>query len=75
MGVDYYTGTVYETALVGYESWGAVCSVGGTTLVSDGRTTYPGVGISIGVSRILGLLLGNGLVRASRSSPPPCSWR
>ena len=69
-GLDYYTGTVYETALVGYESWGAVCSGGRyDALASDGRTTYPGVGISIGVSRILGLLLGKGLVRASRSTP------
>ena len=69
-GLDYYTGTVYETALVGYESWGAVCSGGRyDALASDGRTTYPGVGISIGVSRILGLLLGKDLVRASRSSP------
>jgi histidyl-tRNA synthetase len=27
-GLDYYTGTVYETQLVGYESWGSVCSGG-----------------------------------------------
>jgi histidyl-tRNA synthetase len=69
-GLDYYTGTVYETTLTGYESWGSMCSGGRyDALASDGRTTYPGVGISIGVSRILGLLLGNGLVRASRSTP------
>jgi histidyl-tRNA synthetase len=69
-GLDYYTGTVYETTLVGYESWGSMCSGGRyDALASDGRTTYPGVGISIGVSRLLGLLLGNGLVRASRSTP------
>ena len=75
-GLDYYTGTVYETALVGYESWGAVCSGGRyDALASDGRTTYPGVGISIGVSRILGLLLGKGLVRASGRARRRCSWR
>jgi histidyl-tRNA synthetase len=69
-GLDYYTGTVYETALVGHESWGAMCSGGRyDALASDGRTTYPGVGISIGVSRILGLLLGKGLLHASRSTP------
>jgi histidyl-tRNA synthetase len=69
-GLDYYTGTVYETQLVGYESWGSFCSGGRyDSLASDGRTTYPGVGISIGVSRLLGLLLGKGLVRASRSTP------
>ena len=51
-GLDYYTGTVYETQLVGYESWGSFCSGGRyDALASDGRTTYPGVGISIGLSR------------------------
>jgi histidyl-tRNA synthetase len=50
-GLDYYTGTVYETQLVGSESWGSVCSGGRyDSLASDGRTTYPGVGISIGGS-------------------------
>ena len=69
-GLDYYTGTVYETTLVGYESWGSMCSGGRyDALAFDGRTSYPGVGVSIGVSRVLGLLLGNGLVRASRSTP------
>ena len=69
-GLDYYTGTVYETQLIGYESWGSFCSGGRyDALASDGRTTYPGVGISIGLSRILGLLLGKGLVAASRSTP------
>ena len=69
-GLDYYTGTVYETQLVGYESWGSFCSGGRyDALASDGRTTYPGVGISIGLSRLLGLLIGKGLVTASRSTP------
>ena len=69
-GLDYYTGTVYETQLVGHESWGSFCSGGRyDSLASDGKTTYPGVGISIGVSRLLGLLLGEGLVRASRATP------
>jgi histidyl-tRNA synthetase len=69
-GLDYYTGTVYETQLEGYESWGSFCSGGRyDALASDGRTTYPGVGISIGVSRLLGLLLGKGLLTASRATP------
>ncbi len=69
-GLDYYTGTVYETQLVGHESWGSFCSGGRyDALASDGRTTYPGVGISIGVSRLIGLLVGKGLVTASRSTP------
>jgi len=69
-GLDYYTGTVYETQLVGYEEFGSICSGGRyDALASDGRSTYPGVGISLGVSRLMGVLLGRGLVRASRSVP------
>ena len=69
-GLDYYTGTVYETQLEGHESWGSFCSGGRyDALASDGKTTYPGVGISIGVSRLLGLMLSQGLVTASRSTP------
>jgi histidyl-tRNA synthetase len=69
-GLDYYTGTVYETQFIGHESWGSFCSGGRyDALASDGKNTYPGVGISIGVTRILGLLIGRGLVTASRSTP------
>jgi histidyl-tRNA synthetase len=69
-GLDYYTGTVYETELVGFEGFGSICSGGRyDALASDGRTTYPGVGISLGVSRLLGVLIGRGLVRATRSVP------
>ncbi len=69
-GLDYYTGTVYETQLVGFEAWGSFSSGGRyDALASDGRTTYPGVGISIGVSRILGLLIGKGLLTSSRKTP------
>ncbi|MCU0263186.1 MAG: histidine--tRNA ligase [Candidatus Nanopelagicales bacterium] len=69
-GLDYYTGTVYETQLVGFEDFGSICSGGRyDALASDGRSTYPGVGISLGVSRLMGALLGRGLVRASRSVP------
>jgi histidyl-tRNA synthetase len=45
-GLDYYTGTVFETRLDGYESMGSICSGGRyDALASDGRTTYPGAGI------------------------------
>lgn len=69
-GLDYYTGTVYETQLLGHPEWGTI--VGGgryDALASDGKTTYPGVGISIGVTRILGLLFGAGALSADRSTP------
>jgi histidyl-tRNA synthetase len=69
-GLDYYTGTVYETQLVGSESWGSVCSGGRyDSLATDGRTTYPGVGISIGVTRLVHLLLAQRGLTASRSTP------
>ena len=69
-GLDYYTGTVYETTMVGFESLGSISSGGRyDSLASDGRTTYPGVGLSIGVSRILVPLIGKGLLGASRLVP------
>ena len=69
-GLDYYTGTVYETQLVGYESFGSICSGGRyDALASDGRTTYPGVGISLGVTRLMSALVGRGLVSVSRPVP------
>ncbi len=69
-GLDYYTGTVYETQLVGSEGWGSVCSGGRyDSLASDGRATYPGVGISIGLSRLVHLLVTKRGLTASRSTP------
>ena len=67
-GLDYYTGTVYETQLVGQEAYGSVCSGGRyDALAADGRTTYPGVGISIGVSRLVARLMPG--LAASRRTP------
>lgn len=69
-GLDYYTGTVYETELVGHEKMGSVCSGGRyDALASDGKTTYPGVGISMGVTRLLGPILSRGELIGSRSVP------
>ncbi|MEV0731680.1 histidine--tRNA ligase [Polymorphospora sp. NPDC050346] len=69
-GLDYYTGTVYETQMVGYEKFGSICSGGRyDNLASAGDTRFPGVGISIGVSRLLGLLFGAGELTVSRDVP------
>jgi histidyl-tRNA synthetase len=69
-GFDYYTGTVYEGMLQGHESLGAVASGGRyDNLASGAREPLPGVGISIGVSRILGRLFGQGLLPAERKTP------
>jgi histidyl-tRNA synthetase len=69
-GLDYYTGTVVEIFMAGYER---LKSVGGggryDALASDGRTTYPGVGVSFGVSRTLVPLLSEGVLSGSRSVP------
>lgn len=69
-GLDYYTGTVFEIYMVGYEF---LKSVGGggryDALASDGRTTYPGVGISFGISRSLVPLMSRGLLAADRKVP------
>ncbi len=69
-GLDYYTGTVYETQLRGYERFGSVCSGGRyDNLASSGTDRFPGVGISIGVTRLLGLLFGADALTVSRSVP------
>jgi histidyl-tRNA synthetase len=69
-GLDYYTGTVYETQLAGYERYGSICSGGRyDNLASTGSQRFPGVGISIGVSRMLGLLFGHDALGVSRSVP------
>ncbi|HEY8789771.1 MAG TPA: histidine--tRNA ligase [Actinopolymorphaceae bacterium] len=69
-GLDYYTGTVFETQMSGFEHLGSICSGGRyDALADDGRNVYPGVGISLGVSRILVPLLSRGLLGASRSVP------
>lgn len=68
-GLDYYTGTVFETRMAGYEHLGSICSGGRyDELARDNRTTYPGVGISLGLTRLLVPLVDDGLV-ASRSVP------
>ena len=68
-GLDYYTGTVYETVLVGSEQLGSICSGGRyESLASKGNKTFPGVGLSIGVSRLVSRLLADGAA-ASRDVP------
>ncbi len=64
-GLDYYTGTVYETFLTGYESIGSVCSGGAYENLASNYTTQklPGVGISIGLSRLYYQLNEVGLLK------------
>lgn len=64
-GLDYYTGTVYETKLVDYPQMGSVCSGGRyddlATFYTDKK--LPGVGISIGLTRLFYQLKENGLIK------------
>lgn len=69
-GLDYYTGTVYETVLVGHEQLGSICSGGRyDALASKGNRTFPGVGLSIGVTRLVMRILSQEFAVASRSVP------
>ena len=69
-GLDYYTGTVYESFMAGHEDLGSVCSGGRyDSLASTGRRTFPGVGISIGLSRLLSRVMGAGLIEVTRAVP------
>lgn len=70
-GLDYYTGTVYETNLLEYPGLGSICSGGryeDLAAVFTGKN-LPGVGISIGLSRLLSQVLDAGIVKPDRSSP------
>jgi histidyl-tRNA synthetase len=69
-GLDYYTGTVFETYLVGHEGLGSICSGGRyDELAREGSRVFPGVGISVGVTRLVGALLQRSLVGMSRGVP------
>ncbi len=72
-GLDYYTGTVYETTLLDYPEVGSVCSGGRYDNLAEYYTDrkLPGVGVSIGVSRLFFILQDQGLLR-SEAAKPPC---
>lgn len=71
-GLDYYTGTIYETILNQYPSIGSVCSGGRYDNLAQNYTTkkLPGVGISIGLSRLFYQLREAGILGESRKSTP-----
>lgn len=69
-GLDYYTGTVYEGVFVEHPQLGAVCSGGRyDNLASDDKHKLPGVGLSLGLSRILGFMFAKNALKASRPTP------
>lgn len=70
-GLDYYTGTVYETVFLDDPGYGSICSGG---RYDDLAGSYinkhlPGVGISIGFSRLFARMLDKGKLPTGRKSP------
>ncbi len=71
-GLDYYTGTVFETVLLGNEKYGSICSGGRYDNLAENYTKeiLPGVGISIGLTRLFFVLKEIGFIdQYSLSSP------
>lgn len=64
-GLDYYTGTVYETTLNDYPQIGSICSGGRYENLAGhySKSKLPGVGISIGASRLFWQLREAGLIK------------
>ena len=69
-GLDYYTGTVYETFLNKYRNLGSVCSGGRYDNLTEYYSTrkMPGVGISIGLSRLFFQLTDNNIISTENQS-------
>jgi len=71
-GLDYYTGTVYETTLLDHPEIGSVCSGGRYDNLAGYYTErqLPGVGISIGLTRLFYVLDEQGLLNPELPSAP-----
>ena len=71
-GLDYYTGTVYETTLLDHPEIGSVCSGGRYDNLAGYYTErqLPGVGISIGLTRLFYVLDEQGLLNPALPTAP-----
>ncbi len=69
-GLDYYTGTVYETFLNEYRELGSVCSGGRYENLAEYYTNknLPGVGVSIGLTRLFSKLNELNIIKADKKS-------
>ena len=69
-GLDYYTGTVYETFLNDYREIGSICSGGRYNDLAGYYTDkeLPGVGMSIGLTRLFFILNDIGLIKCDKKS-------
>jgi histidyl-tRNA synthetase len=70
-GLDYYTGTIYETTLNSYPELGSICSGGRYDDLASyfTNTKLPGVGISIGLTRLFSKLKEVGLLHPVEKTP------
>jgi histidyl-tRNA synthetase len=70
-GLGYYTGTIYETTLTDHRDLGSVCSGGRYDDLASYFTNdkLPGVGISIGLSRLVFVLLERGVLTSGAATP------
>ena len=71
-GLDYYTGTVYETTLLDHPEIGSVCSGGRYDNLAEYYTNkqLPGVGISIGLTRLFYVLGEQGMLNDELNTSP-----
>lgn len=69
-GLDYYTGTVYETVLDDYSKLGSICSGGRYENLTGYYTDQklPGIGISIGLTRLFSQLKEEGIIKSDVKS-------
>ena len=70
-GLDYYTGTVYEGKFLDWPGYGSICSGGRYENLAGSfiRRKLPGIGLSIGLTRIFAKLLAEGLIETGPKSP------
>jgi histidyl-tRNA synthetase len=70
-GLDYYTGTVYEGKFADWPNYGSICSGGRYENLAGSfiRRNLPGIGLSIGLTRIFAKLVAEGLLQTGPSCP------
>ena len=71
-GLDYYTGTVYETTMLDHPEIGSICSGGRYDNLAEYYTDkqLPGVGISIGLTRLFSVLEAQGYLNEELLTAP-----
>ncbi|GGS15018.1 histidine--tRNA ligase [Actinokineospora fastidiosa] len=70
-GLDYYTGTVYEGKFLDWPNYGSICSGGRYANLAGSfiRRDLPGIGLSIGLTRIFAKLVAEGLLQTGPMTP------